>query len=134
MVENNTYRRYLGERLTEALVKEIEKVTPYKVVGTPDADSILAVRLTSEKKRILVETPTDEGRDVQIDLQVQVSWLDRKGGLIRPEGAIVVPPALDTVGQTASVVPEVGQSIATAQQKAINDLATQIVGLMESPW
>jgi len=32
------------------------------------------------------------------------------------------------------VVPEVGQSIATAQQEAISRVAQQIVGLMEKPW
>ena len=30
--------------------------------------------------------------------------------------------------------PEVGQSISTAQQRAIDTLARQIVGLMEAPW
>src|SRR4051812_8178434 len=40
MIESDSYRRDLGERLTEAIVKEIELKTPYKVVSTPDADSI----------------------------------------------------------------------------------------------
>ena len=42
MIESDSYRRDLGERLTEAVIKEIELKTPYKVVGTPDADSILS--------------------------------------------------------------------------------------------
>ena len=40
MIESDSYRRDLGERLTEAVVKEIELKTPYKVVSTPNADSI----------------------------------------------------------------------------------------------
>ncbi len=44
MIESDSYRRDLGERLTEAVCKEIELKTPYKVVSTPDADSILSVR------------------------------------------------------------------------------------------
>ena len=32
MIESDSYRRDLGERLTEAVVKEIELKTPYKVV------------------------------------------------------------------------------------------------------
>jgi hypothetical protein len=35
---------------------------------------------------------------------------------------------------TGNLVPEVGQSVATAQQKAICRVAQQIVGLMEKPW
>lgn len=134
MVENNTFRRNLGERLTEALVKEIESKGRFKVVNTPDADSILLVELVSERKRIAVETPTDEGREVQIDLQAQVTWQDRQGEFVMDPQSVPLPANLVSVGQAASLVPEVGQSTATAQQKAIQDLATQIVELMEAPW
>src|ERR1700749_791448 len=47
MIESDSYRRDLGERLTEAVVKEIELKTPYKVVNSPDADSVLTERLIS---------------------------------------------------------------------------------------
>ena len=35
---------------------------------------------------------------------------------------------------TAHFVPELGQSLATAQQQNINKLAREIVQLMEKPW
>src|SRR5262245_35350210 len=38
VIQSDSYRRYLGERLTEAIVKEIELRTPYKVVGPDAAD------------------------------------------------------------------------------------------------
>ena len=38
------------------------------------------------------------------------------------------------VDSQAYLVPEMGQSSATAQQVAIDRLAEQIVGLMEAPW
>src|SRR5262245_15718707 len=47
MIQSDSYRRYLGERLTEAIVKEIELRTPYKVVDAGSADSVLSVRLVS---------------------------------------------------------------------------------------
>src|SRR5687768_8924245 len=43
VVQSDSYRRYLGERLTEAVVKQIELKTPYKVVGSDSADSVLSV-------------------------------------------------------------------------------------------
>src|SRR5215813_6612178 len=55
MIESDSYRRDLGERLTEAVVKEIELKTPYKVVSTPDADSILSARLLGDARHALVE-------------------------------------------------------------------------------
>jgi hypothetical protein len=131
--ESNSFRRNLGERLTEAVVKEIELKTPFKVVGDPNADSVLTGRIVSDTKRVLVESQTDEPRQIELQFAVEVRWIDRHGGLIRQD-AVPLPPEMVTVTQTASLVPEVGQSIATAQQDAIVRLAEQIVGLMEEPW
>jgi hypothetical protein len=44
----------------------------------------------------------------------------------------VPPPVL--VQSIASFIPELGESITTAQQKNVNRLAIQIVSMMESPW
>jgi len=134
MFDSTSYRRNLGERLTEAVMKEIELKTPYKVVGSPDADSILSGRLVGESKRVLVEIPSGEPREVQVDLKLEVSWLDCRGNVIRHGEPIPLPPELTMVDGTGSVVAEVGQSVATAQQQAIGRMAEQIVSLMETPW
>src|SRR5689334_21141965 len=55
MIESDSYRRDLGERLTEAVIKEIELKTPYKVVSTPNADSILTARLQQDTRRRIIE-------------------------------------------------------------------------------
>ena len=55
MIESGSYRRDLGERLTEAVAKEIELKTPYKVVGTPAADSILQIRLLGDTRKTLAQ-------------------------------------------------------------------------------
>ena len=131
--ESASFRRHLGERLTEAVIKEIQLKTPYKVVGSPDADSVLSGMITSESKRLVVENPFDEPRQSEVLLSVQVSWVDRRGGMLQ-HGAVPVPPAVATIDQSAKLTPEVGQSVATAHQEAIERLAEQIVGLMENPW
>lgn len=134
MFESLSYRRGLGERLTEAVVKEIELKTPYKVISTPDADSVLTGRLVSDTKGVLVKPPQDEQRYLQTGMQVEITWADRRGGVLRGPQALPVPPALALIDQTSGFVPEVGQSITTAQQQAIQRLAEQVVSLMESPW
>jgi hypothetical protein len=134
MFESDSFRRNLGERLTEAVVNEIESKTPYKVVNSPNADSILTGRLTNETKRVLVEGPTREARELQMDFRVDVTWIDRKGDILQQPDSITLPTSLVGVGQTTNVVPEVGQSIATGQQQAIQRVAEQIVSLMEAPW
>ena len=135
MIESNSYRRGLGEWLTEAVVKEIENVTPLKVVNTREADSALSCRIMSDTKQLAMESPTDEGRELQVNFQVSVQWVDRKGDLIKPEQSIPGPAALqNTIQDTANMFPEIGQSITSAQQTAIQRLAQQIVSMMEAPW
>ena len=133
--QSASLRPGLGERLTEAVIKEIELRTPYKVVGSLGrADSILTGRITSETKRTVVENPYDDPREIATRLQVEVQWVDQRGRMLTAEEAVPVPPELSTVVAETTFVPEVGQSLATAQQAAIQRLAAQIVGMMENPW
>jgi hypothetical protein len=134
MIESDSYRRDLGERLTEAVVKEIELKTPYKVVNTPDADSILSARLIRDTRRTLVENAFDDPRVSEIELHAEVRWLNRRRQPIVPMQALPIPPDLVLINQTSNLIPEVGQSVASQQQQAIERLAQQIVSTMEAPW
>jgi hypothetical protein len=134
MFTSNSFRRNLGERLTEAVVKQIETKTPFKVVSDPNADSVLTGRIVGETKKVLVPDLTGDARESEVDMRVEVTWTDNKGGVLRAPGSLPCPSELASISGTADVVPEVGQSIATAQQQAICRMAEQIVGLMEKPW
>jgi hypothetical protein len=134
VAQSDSYRRYLGERLTEAVVKQIELKTPYKVVDAASADSVLNMRLVSDSKRVLAENRFDEPRDIEADFFVQLTWVDRRGEMIMgPNGVPIAPLALN-ISQASNFVPEGGQSLATAQQEAIQRLAQQVVGQMELAW
>lgn len=134
MIESDSFRRDLGERLTEAVIKEIELKTPYKVVGTPDADSILSVKLLGDSRTLLAENSFDDPRLSESTVFSEVSWLNRRRLPMAPPQTIALPPELVDISSTALLVPEAGQSVATSQQKAIERLAQQIVGTMEAPW
>jgi Lipopolysaccharide-assembly len=134
MIESDSFRPDLGERLTEAVIKEIELKTPYKVVGTPDADSILAVKLSGDSRHLLGENSFDDPRLSESAVYTQVSWLNRRRLPMCPPESIALPPELLDIDQTANLVPEAGQSVASSQQQAIERLAQQIVGTMEAPW
>lgn len=134
MFDSNSFRRGLGERLTEAVVKEIEAKTPYKVVADPNADSVLSGCIVAERKSVLVPSLSGDAREVQVGMSVAVSWIDRKGRMLREATNVPMPEEIVNVSGTGDIVPEVGQSVATAQQQAICRMAEQIVGLMEQPW
>jgi hypothetical protein len=137
MVQSESFRTTpgvdLGERLTEAICKEIEKRTPFKVVGDPNADSVLTTRIVADTKRMVVESPTDQSRQVEMNIQALVTWADR-GGSVLASGNVPLPAASVDVGQAAMLVPEFGRSVVTTQQEGIVKMAQQIVGLMEEPW
>jgi Lipopolysaccharide-assembly len=136
LIESNSYRRGLGEWLTEAVIKEIDNVTPFKVVNSElQADSVLTCRIQSDTKQIAMLSPTNEGRELQVTFHITVDWRDSKGELVQPSQSIPGPAALNNPLQnTANMYTEIGQSVTSAQQTVIQELARQIVSMMEAPW
>ena len=135
--QSESLRRGLGERLTEAVVKEIEQKTPYKVSRGLQADSQLNGRLVHDAKYAITENANDELRDVELEYFVEFSWRDRQGMSLLAPQMVQVPAELLNVSEVAQAVhfvPEGGQSRTTAEQVAIQRLAEQIVASMESPW
>ncbi len=123
LFKSNALRIDLGEWLTEAVVKEIEMRTPYKVVSSPLADSVLTGNIISgDQKRVLSENLNDEPRNLLYRTVVHVTWIDNSGRIL----------VQSVVSLGADFVPESGQSISTAEQQAIQKLAQQIVSQMET--
>jgi predicted GNAT family acetyltransferase len=132
--DSSSYRRGLGEELTEAVIKEIERRGVYKVVPSPSADTVLTGKITGEAKHLLFENLTGDPREMEVSLVVKVSWVDRRGSPVQEIPLVPVPAAAVDFNAASGVVAEVGQSIATSHQQAIRRLAEQIVSLMEKPW
>ncbi|MDP1564487.1 MAG: LPS assembly lipoprotein LptE [Pirellulaceae bacterium] len=127
MFENDTFRRGLGPWLTEAVVKEVQLRTPYRIADARSADSFLRAQWVADRKTILVENANDEGRDLGYTGQVEVTWTDRYGNPLTAGRVIKIT-------EDVSFVPEVGQSVTTAQQELVRKLAQQIVNQMEAGW
>ncbi len=134
MFESDSFRRGLGERLTEAVVQEIQQRTPFRVVGPGGADSVLRGRLTNETKRLVLNSPTDEPRVVEIRFRAEVTWVNRLTGEAHFLGEVPIPTGIAAIDRAVEFVPETGQSVATAQQSSIDEVAQRIVDLMEKPW
>jgi len=127
MVEADPTRRHLSERLTEAICKQIEARSPYKVVGNPNADSILECRIVENTQRVSLVDPYNDPRQKTGDLVLQVRWRDRRSQAVWNERTTQITAS-------DSMVAEFGHSLLTTEQRQIDRIATQIVGMMESPW
>jgi hypothetical protein len=132
--QTSSFRRDLGERLTEAVMKEIERTTPFKVVSAENADSTLTGQIVSDNKAVQFRDPTNGPRKIEHSLSVRVTWVDKRGKILRDCPPVPIEPECIAVTGQSELVPEFGQSTATATQQAIDRVARQIVGLMEAPW
>jgi hypothetical protein len=134
IVRNDTFRHDLGVRLSEAIVREIEDRTPYKVVGDPNADSTLVCRVVDETKRVLTEKDTDDPRALDAAVSVRATWTGRGGELLMQNAVVPAGDFAIGFGQDSRFVPEAGQSVDSAMQAAIENLAERIVSQMEMRW
>ncbi len=122
MFQSDSLRPDLGEWLTEAVIKEIELRTPYKVVSNPLADSILTGRIMRDSKRVLSENINDEPRTLIFNAAVHITWIDNCGRIL----------AQSVISVGDNFVPEAGQSITSVEGVVIRRLASQIVSEMEA--
>ena len=127
IADTNSNRRFLGQRLTEAVVKQISSSTPLTITEPALADSVITARLVRDQKSVRVETVTDEARALQLNWIVEVDWTDRAGVPLMARQRL-------KISHDATFIPEGGQSLTTAQQDVIERIAREIVGQMETPW
>ena len=134
MATTGSFRRGVEFQLTEAVHKEIQNTTHLRLVNEPFADARLMLHLVDVNKEVLGETAFDDPRELQVSYAVLATLVDLRTGTICREETIPLPPeALSLVGR-AEFAPEVGHSLATAQQRALEDLARQIVAKLEVAW
>jgi hypothetical protein len=140
--------RGLEFQLTEAVVRQIELKTPYKVVGPNEpADTELTGTITSYAKVLLNRNQLNEVREAENDLVVAIEWRDlRTGELLSKPHRIGPPPPPPPPGfpppkdpptlvfAKGDFIPELGQTTTTSRQQAVNNMAVNIVSMMELPW
>ena len=134
VVRTQTFRRNLDYLLTEAIHTEIKTRSGYRLTDAASADTILECRIVDTRKNVLSETRFDDPRELQLMIGAEVSWIDRRNGRVLQQQVFPVSQQLAQHASQASFAPEVGHSLATAQQDAVRQLAAQIVDLTEMPW
>lgn len=109
--ENRTYRQRVEFDLTEAIVRQIEQKTPYKVVsGNAPADTELRGTIISLNHNVLNRNQLNEIREVETVLTVEVLWRDLRTGevLSKPSRRPGEPPPPEPP-PTPLVIPDGGR-------------------------
>ncbi|MFO1021015.1 MAG: LptE family protein [Planctomycetales bacterium] len=132
--KNDTNRRNIEYMLTEAVQKQIQTRTSYKLVKDPEADTRLVGRIVDIRKNVLGETQFDDPRELQLTLAAKVKWEDLRSQKVLMERTYDMPQDAVQFLARGDFAPEVGQSLATAQQTAVDKMARDIVNMMEVPW
>jgi hypothetical protein len=129
MFRSITFRRDVNLQLTELVIKEIERRTPYKVVGNPDeADTVIDGTINFADKNIVVENPFNLPRQLSATINVNVSWTHN------PPTAEELDKGPTLIAEVINFVPEIGETSMTAFYRTNQALAKQIVDMMEQPW
>lgn len=132
---SNSFRRGIEFQLTDAVQREIQEQAPHmRIVSDGTADSRLTGHIVSIRKRVLGESRFDDPRELELGMAVEVTWEDLRNGQIIAQQRVPIEADEIQLLQTGTFAPEVGQSLATAEQQAIDRLARQIVEMMEVPW
>jgi hypothetical protein len=127
--KSNVFRRDLEKQLAEAVIKEINLRTPYRVVANhSEADSLLTATITSDAKNLIVEAQTNLPRELNATLLVQANWTHN------PPTDIESKRIPTTISETINFIPEVGETTLSAYNHVIQSIAKQIVDMMEQPW
>lgn len=124
------YRRDIEFRLTEALVKQIEAQTPYKVVDKGRADTLLTGTIQSIDPQVLSFIPhTGRAREIQLRVIVDFTWQDLRG-----PGKVLVEKKNFRVA--AEYIPEApfSEDLFLGSEDAFNEMARRIVEQMAQPW
>jgi len=149
--KNLTFNKGLEFQLTQAVIREIESKTPYKVVQCAEAaDTELIGTIVTTTKAITNVNQLGENRSAETTLTVEVVWRDLRAGMAggilsqplagRPGDPQPAPPLVGApappvlIQSVASFAPEIGESTATALQRNVDKIAIQLVSMMEKPW
>lgn len=127
--KSQRFRRDLQLMLEESVTKEINMRTPYRTVGRPEqADAILEGNITVDDKNLIVEAPTNLPRQLSTTMTI---WISFKHNPPRESEKNIQPTV---IMETLQFVPEIGQTTMSSFQQVTENIAKQIVDMMEKPW
>jgi outer membrane lipopolysaccharide assembly protein LptE/RlpB len=124
---NKTFRREWEFRLTEAIDKNIEYRTPYKLTRERSADTVLTGEIVEIQENVLTRRyGTILPRENQITIVVNFTWRDVRTGRVLVERR--------NFNRSATEIPKIQERVEDAEQLAVERLAAAIVDQLQTDW
>lgn len=129
MFSNPTFARGIEAELTDAIIKEIQRTTPWKVADGAVAETILSGSITSASMRNLTDNRVSGmAQELSYTLTVDFDWVEVRSG------RTLVSRRSFSAADTFVPTPGVGERLDVAQHGAVSQLARDIVAELRSPW
>lgn len=124
---NKTYRREWELRLTEAIDKNIESRTPFKIAAQDKADTTLTGEIVEIDEAVLTRRfGINVPQESELVVVVNFTWKDNRTGRILLERR--------KFSRQATELPELGERVADAEQLAVERLAGAVVDQLQKDW
>jgi hypothetical protein len=129
MFKNPTFHRGLEVELTDAIIKEIQRTTPWKVASDSVAETSLGGTITDVSMRRL-SSNRDSGlaQELAVSITVDFDWIDVR------TGKTLASRRSFSASETFVPTKPVGERLEVGEHAAVQQLARDIVAELRSGW
>ncbi len=129
MIQNDTFAKGIEFELTDAVAKEIQRTTPWRVTGEGAADAVLDAKVTAATLRRL-STQRDSGvvQEQAVSITLDFTFRDARTGK-----TIVGRKDFRATDVFVPVQP-VGERLEVGQNAVVQRLAKDVVNELRSEW
>lgn len=126
---NDTYDRPINGELTEALIKEVQAITPYHIASDARADTLLRGTVRKRTLRELSKSvSTGLSEEVLYEVTVDWEWIDQRTGKVIVARNSFLGSALFVPSRPSSEPTDIGRFA------VVQNLATDIVANLQGNW
>lgn len=126
---NETFDRPLNGELTEAVIKEVQSMTPYRITSESRADTLLRGTVRRRNIRELSKSRgTGLSEEVLYEVAVDWEWVDQRTGKVIVARNNFMASALFVPSRPSAEPTEIGRLA------VVQNLATDIVANLQGNW
>ncbi|MCE5278301.1 MAG: LPS assembly lipoprotein LptE [Planctomycetaceae bacterium] len=125
----DVYRRDIELRMTEAVIKQIELQTKYKVADKTGADTLLTGRIDDISQLVLsYDAASGNAREIEVVVTLSFVWTDLRSGK-----ELAKIPAMTVAGTYIPLSPYT-EEFFQGSETVLNKAARMVVEQMAEPW